>query len=79
MKGNEVKNVYFSNMPVILLVYTIIYFNITELDTCIPSVCVSLLWDYKDIFSNEIPSELPPIKGIEHLMGYEKLNCRQVK
>ena len=43
MKGNKVKNVYFSNMPMILLLYTMIYFNITELDTCIPCVCVSLL------------------------------------
>jgi len=31
----------------ILLMYKETYFNINELDSCIPSICVSLLNDYK--------------------------------
>jgi hypothetical protein len=40
----------------ILLVYKEIYFNTNKFDHCIPSVCVSLLQDYMNIFSNEVPS-----------------------
>jgi hypothetical protein len=40
----------------IFLVYKEIYFNINELDSCIPSVCVSFFQDYEDILpKNGIP------------------------
>lgn len=43
-------------MPMIFLVYKEIYFNINELDSCIPSVCVSFFQDYEDILpKNGIP------------------------
>jgi len=58
IKGNEIKNVYFSSMPLILFMYNKAYFNTNELDLCISSVCVSLLQDYKDIFPDKIPSML---------------------
>lgn len=48
-KGTEIKNAYFSNIRMILLMY-MRYFNTNELDPCIFSVFVSLLWDYKGIF-----------------------------
>jgi hypothetical protein len=50
----------------ILLVYKKSYFNTNDLDYCIPSVCVSLLQDFKDIFLDEIPSELSLIRRIKH-------------
>ena len=46
--------------------YKEIYFNINELDPFIPSICVYLLQDYEDIFSNEIFSGSPLIRGVEH-------------
>jgi hypothetical protein len=58
VKGNEIKNVYFSNMPLILFMYNKTYFNTNELDLCISSICVFLLQDYKDIFPDKIPSML---------------------
>jgi hypothetical protein len=33
---SEIKNDFFYGMPIILLVYKDIYFNINELDYCIP-------------------------------------------
>jgi len=57
-------------MPMILLVYKEAYFNTNERDPYISSVCVSLLRDYKDIFSEEIPSGLLPIRGIKHQINH---------
>ena len=42
-KGSNIKIVYFSDMPIILLVFKEVYFNTNELNHCIVSVCVSLL------------------------------------
>jgi hypothetical protein len=40
--------------------------NTKELDLALPSSIVSLLQDYKDVFPEETPHGLPPIRGIEH-------------
>jgi hypothetical protein len=42
------------------------YFNSNNLDSGIPSVAVSLLQEFDDIFFKDIPSEIPPLKGIKH-------------
>jgi len=42
------------------------YFNSNNLDSSIPSVAVSLLQEFDDIFSKDIPSGIPPLKGIKH-------------
>jgi hypothetical protein len=42
------------------------YFNSNNLDSGIPSVAVSLLQEFDDIFFEDIPSEIPPLKGIKH-------------
>jgi len=34
--------------------------------TSLPSVISHLLQDYKDVFPEEIPAGLPPLRGIEH-------------
>jgi len=49
-----------------LRLYKKTYFNTNNLDHCLSSVYVFLLQVYKDIFSDEIPSELSPIRGIKH-------------
>ena len=48
---------FFTNKPMILLVYKKTYF---------PSMVVSLLQEFDDVFHEDIPSELPPLRGIEH-------------
>ena len=35
-----------------------------------PSVVVSLLQEYEDVFPNDIPSGLPPIRGIKHQIDF---------
>ena len=42
------------------------YFVTNELDSYIPSICVSLLQEFEDVFPDEISSGLPPIQGIEY-------------
>jgi hypothetical protein len=57
-------------MLIILLVYKKTYFNTNKIDPCIPSVCISLLQNYKEIFPNKVPSRLPRIKRIEHQIDF---------
>ena len=45
-------------------------FNTNELDESLPSVVVSLLQEYDDVFSNDMPSGLPPIRRIEHQIDF---------
>ena len=44
--------------------------NINTLDTFLPSVVVSLLQDYEDVFPEDVPQGLPPIRGIEHQIDF---------
>ena len=45
-------------------------FNINELDESLPNVVVSLLQEYEDVFPNNVPSGLPPIRGIEYQIDF---------
>jgi hypothetical protein len=50
----------------ILLVYKEAYFNINDLDSVVSSMAISLLREFDDVFLEDIPSGLPPLRGIEH-------------
>ena len=65
-KSNDVKNAFYTNQPIFVLLYKEACFNANELDESLPSVVVSLLQEYEDVFPNDVPSGLPPIRGIEH-------------
>jgi hypothetical protein len=45
-KENEIKRIYFFDMPIILLMYKKAYFNTNNIDYFIPSVVISLLHDF---------------------------------
>ena len=45
-------------------------FNTNELDESLPSVVVSLLQEYEDVFSNNVLSGLPSIRRIEHQIDF---------
>ena len=45
-------------------------FNTNELDKPLPNIVVSLLQEYEDVFLNDVPSGLSPIRGIEHQIDF---------
>ena len=64
VKASDVKSTFYTNQPIFVLLYKEACFNTNELDKSLPSVVVSLLQEYKDMFSNNVPSGLPLIRGI---------------
>ena len=48
-KGAQIRSVFFTNKPIILLVYKEAYFNTNDLDSAIPSVAVSLMHEFDDV------------------------------
>ena len=69
-KASDVKNAFYTNQPIFVLLYKDVCFNTNELDKSLPSVVVSLLQEYEDVFPNDIPSGLPPIRGIKHQIDF---------
>ena len=59
-----------TNHPIFVLLYKEVCFNTNELDESLPSFVVSLLQKYEDVFPNDVPSGLPPIRGIEHQIDF---------
>ena len=66
----EVRSAFFTNKPMILLVYKKAYFNTNDFDHIVPSVAISLLQEFDDVFPNDTPSRLPPLRGIENLIDF---------
>ena len=54
----------------ILLVFKESYLNTDETNQSLPSMAVSLLQEFDDVFPEEVPSGLPPIRGIEHQIDF---------
>jgi len=48
----------------ILFVYKNVYFNTNNFDHVVPSIAVFLLYDFEDVFPEDISSRLPPLKEI---------------
>jgi hypothetical protein len=51
-------------------VYKEAYFNTNDLDYIVPSVVISLLQEFDDVFLDNTPSGLPPLRGIEHQIDF---------
>ena len=69
-KAKETKRAMFSNQPMIVLLYKEALLNTNELDPFMPSSVVSLLHEFQDVFPDEVPYGLPPIRGIEHQIDF---------
>ena len=69
-KASDVKSAFYANQPMFILLYKEACFNINELDESLPSVVISLLQEYEDVFPNDVLSGLPPIRGIEHQIDF---------
>ena len=59
-KGAQIRSTFFTNKPMILLVYKEAYFNSNDLDSTIPSVAVSLMQEFDDVFPEDIKLTLCP-------------------
>ena len=69
-REGEVRSAYVTNKPMILIVYKEAYFNTNDLDHIVPSVAISLLQEFDDVFPDDTPSGLPPLRGIEHQIDF---------
>jgi hypothetical protein len=67
---SEVKKAFLAYQPMIFLVYKESYLNLDETNQSLPSFAVSLLQEFEDVFPEEMPSGLPPIRGIEHHIDF---------
>ena len=69
-KESEVRKAFMANQPMIFMVFKESYPSNDETNQSPPSLVVSLLQEFKDVFSEEVPSGLPPIRGIEHQIDF---------
>ena len=69
-REGEVTSAYFTNKPMILLVYKEAYFNTNDLDHIVPSVAISLLQEFDNSFPDDTPNRLPPLRGKEHQIDF---------
>ena len=69
-KKCDVRNAYFAKQSLLVLLYKEAFLNTNELDLTLPSSFVSLLQEYEDVFPEETPQGLPPIRGIEHQIDF---------
>ncbi|OMO99181.1 reverse transcriptase [Corchorus capsularis] len=67
---SEIKEALHDNSVLILLLLKNTLVATNDLERELPSNIVSLLSDYLDVFPEEIPSGLPPIRGIEHQIDF---------
>jgi hypothetical protein len=51
-------------------VYKEAYFNTNDLDHMVPSATISLLQEFDDLFPDDTPSGIPPLRGIEHQIDF---------
>jgi len=69
-REGEVRYAFFTNKPMILLVCKEAYFNTNDLHHIVHNVAISLLQEFDDVFPDDTPSRLPPLRGIEHQIDF---------
>ncbi|XP_056857156.1 uncharacterized protein LOC130506520 [Raphanus sativus] len=69
-KTGDIKRSLFSKQPVLLLVYKETLLNLTDCTPEFPSEMSDLLQEFGDVFPEDNPNGLPPIRGIEHQIDF---------
>ena len=69
-KKSEIKRALISHQPLIVLMYREALLCTNDLVGSLPSNIVSLLQEFDDVFPEEVPHGLPPIRGIEHQIDF---------
>ncbi|XP_070010568.1 uncharacterized protein [Nicotiana sylvestris] len=70
IKTKECLNARKEGLPIILLTYKETLINSELLTSSLPSSISSLLQDFEDVFPEDIPNGLPPLRGIEHQIDF---------
>lgn len=69
-KAGDIKKILYSKQPVLLFVYKEAFLGLTDLAPVLPSEMTSLLQEYQDVFPEDSPKGLPPVRGIEHQIDF---------
>ncbi|XP_048613491.1 uncharacterized protein LOC111211802 [Brassica napus] len=72
IKQSQVKRSLYSQKPFLLLVYkeSLMASLSSDLAPEIPSELLDILQDFSDVFPDENPKGLPPVRGIEHQIDF---------
>ncbi|XP_073031248.1 uncharacterized protein [Primulina eburnea] len=62
----ELKQLLHTREPLVLILYKEILLNTSDVAGALPSIIVSLLQEFEDVFPEELPQGLPPLREIEH-------------
>ncbi|XP_027912354.1 uncharacterized protein LOC114171680 [Vigna unguiculata] len=65
-KEREVRKVLLARQPLYMLICKPVLNTNPEFPTSLPSSISSILQEFKDVFPSDLPSGLPPLRGIEH-------------
>ena len=69
-KTGDIKRFLYSNQSVLLFVFKETLLNLTDCTPVYPSEMSTLLQEYKDVFPEDNPIGLPPVRGIEHQIDF---------
>ncbi|KAA3484215.1 Transposon Ty3-I Gag-Pol polyprotein [Gossypium australe] len=61
----EIRKSLLLKHPLLVLMYKGSMFSTSDLNDTLPSSIMSLLLEFEDVLLEDIPSGLPPIRGIE--------------
>ena len=66
MSKSDLREVRNTTAPFFVLLHKEVLLSTNDLPCSLPSVLLDLLQDYKDVFPDEVPAGLPPLRVIEH-------------
>ena len=65
-RSSEVKHALSASRLIFVLLYKGAYLATNEINPSLLSMFSNLLQEFEDVFPEEMPSGLPPVRGIEH-------------
>ncbi|XP_075489516.1 LOW QUALITY PROTEIN: uncharacterized protein LOC142528360 [Primulina tabacum] len=70
VQKSDMKKLLHTHDTLVLILYKEILFNTSDIVGNLPSIVVSLLQEFDDIFPEEPPQGIPPLRGIEHQIDF---------
>ena len=66
MSRSDLREVRNTTAPFFVLLHKEVLLSTNDLPSSLPSAVLDLLQDFEDVFPDEVPAGLPPLRGIEH-------------